>query len=658
MSSLTLNIGLSALQAHQQALQVVSNNIANANTPGYHRQIAQLTDRLPTQSGTLLFGSGVDLNRITRVRSALVEQSLTSNITQRSQTTARLESLQRLETLFTPGGGGLQSRVQSFFDRMFAVTSGPDSNILRQQAVSAAHDLAEEVNSVAASIHKLQQGIEAEIEASVYSANQLSSRIAAINREIGIAEGRGLVPNDLRDQRDQLINELAEIVDVRTWEWAGQQDVAAFANGGMGLSTQSVTMSLRRENGEITVWSDQSGRPLSFAGGKLAGLLAARNEIVPAALGRLQSFADTFIRQVDTIQATGLGRGGPSTWLESTRGVSNVNVPLATAGAAFPVSNGQLHISVTDLASGARRLVSINVDPATDSLADVAAAIDAIDHLQTYVDPQTGTIAIGADSGYGFDFVGRLETAPDLTAVTGTSVAKLAGGYTGSENDTREFTVVGSGQVGVTSGLQVEVRNSAGALLRTIDVGLGYEPGARLDAGEGVSVSFAPGTLNAGDTFKTGVVAAADSAGLLSALGLGSFFDGIAIGNLSVRADLRADPGRLAVSHTGLPGDGDNAARFAALRDELVMQQGNLTLEEFLAETAALIGSDVQHETSIATFLESVGAQLESDRQSVSGVDPNEELIRMLQHQRGFQAAAKVISAFNASLDELFAILR
>jgi flagellar hook-associated protein FlgK len=654
MSMFSLQVGLSALQANQQALQTVASNIANASTPGYHRQIVRLADRMPTQSGKTLLGAGVDVHYIERVRSSLIEQSVTSNITTQADTAARLESLQRLETLFTPGEGGMQARLQTFFDRMFAVTSGPDNNVLREQAVSAAHDLTEEINAIASSMHRLQQGLDAEIEGAVYTVNQLTEQITALNRDIGIAEGRGLEPHDLRDQRDQLLNDLAELVDVRTWEWAGQPDVAAFGNGGVTLSSLATTVSVRTNDGEVAVWSDYSGKPLSFGGGRLAGLLEARNEILPAALERLQSFADTFVRQVDQLQATGLGQDGPLTWLTGTRGVEDINAPLASAGTTFPVAEGQLFISVTDLTTGARRLVSIDIDPATDSLSDVATAIDAIDHLQTFVDPQTGTFAIGSDSGYAFDFVGRLETSPDMTAVTGSSGVGITGRYTGTVNDTLEFTVVGSGQVGVTAGLQVEVRNSAGALLKTLDVGLGYEPGSPLDVGEGVSVSFGPGTLNAADTFSTAIVANADTAGILSAVGLQSFFDGTTIETCPSATFAPIGP---AVNFAHGCRRMVNAARFAALRDELLMEGGNLTLEEYLAETSALIGSDVLNATSALTHLETLGAALEADRQSESGVDPNEELVRMLQYQRGFQSAAKVIATVNETLDELFAMV-
>lgn len=657
MSMVSLNIGLSALQASQQALQTVAHNLANASTPGYHRQQVQMADRLPNQVGNLLLGAGVDVSRILRIRSALVEQSLTANLSARSDAAAQLETLQRLETLFTPGEGGIQSRLQSFFDQMFQVTSGPDNNILRRQAVLAAANLADEINAIAGAMHQLQQSLEAEIQTVVRAVNQLSERIAALNRQIGVAEGNGLEPHDLRDQRDQLVNELAAYVDVRTWEWAGQPDVAAFAVGGVPLSTQPVTISMRVEAGVVQVCSDQSGQPLGFGGGRLGGLLAARNDIVPAAQARLQEFVDALVRQLDQIQATGLGSNGPFGWLESTRAVADVSAPLASAGAAFPIEAGQLAISVTDLATGQRRLACLAIDPSVDSLADLAAAIDAIDHLQAVVNPQTGKLSIRADSGFAFDFAGRLETVPDTSAVTGTSGVRISGRYTGGNNDVLQFSVVGTGQVGVSAGLQVEVRNSAGVLLRTLDVGLGYEPGAALPLGDGVAVSFGPGTLNAADSFSTPVVANADTARLLSAIGIRTFFGQTGAGGLSLNPQLLSDPGQLAVSQSGLPGDGLNASRFAAVRDRLLLHGGTLTLEEFLAESAARIGGDVQHAATSLAHLESLGVQLENDRESVSGVDPNEELVRMLQYQRGFQSAARLISIVNQTLDELFAMV-
>ncbi|MFO1093801.1 MAG: flagellar hook-associated protein FlgK [Planctomycetaceae bacterium] len=656
--SFAIQVGLSALQANQQALQTVANNIANASTTGYHRQVAEFADRVPVKNGQLLLGAGVDVQRIQRVRNSMIEQSLTANTVAQGDASARLDTLKQIETLFNPSDGGLSSRLQAFFDRMLAVTSGPDNSVLRQQAVSAASDLADEINSVATSLHQQRQALDSQIAGTVDSINQLSGQITDLNHQIAIAEFKGLQPNDLRDQRDQLLNQLAEYVDVRSLEWSGQPNAASFAQGAVLLTQTPPTLTVKSVNGQLTIWSDQGDRQVSFGGGKLAGLLAARNQIIPATLNKLQALADTLVRSADQIQATGLGQQGPLTWLDGTRGVTDVTAPLANADTRFPITAGKLYISVMDKATGARQMTAIDIDPATDSLTDVAAKIDAINHLQTYVNPQTKTLSIGAEDGYAFDFVGRLETAPDLSAVTGTSRVALSGRYTASTTDAFTFKVVGSGAVGAASGLQVEVRNSAGTLLKTLDVGTGYEPGKALDVADGVQVSFGAGTLNAGDTFTTDVVANSDTSGVLPALGLNTFFDGTNVGGLSVRDSLLSNPDALSVSQTGLPGEGNNAARFADLRDQLLMSGGKLTFEDYLAETTGLIGSDVQTTDNDLTHLKSLGDELNSAQQSESGVDPNEEMVKLLQYQKAFQSAAKLITTVNQTLDELMNIIQ
>lgn len=658
MSMFSLNVGVSAMQAYQQALQTVSSNIANASTPGYHRQQVRFVDRNPITVGRLQIGTGVDVSALVRVRSAVIEQSLTTNIWTQADVNAQLETLQQLETLLTPGEGALPSRMQTVFDRMFQLSSRPDDGTLRRQAVNSVQDLAQEINSLSASMGQLQQMLDAEIGEAVSTVNQLTAQIAALNRQIGISENSGNgTANDLRDQRDQLMGELAQYVDVRTWEWAGQPDVAAFGSGGVPLSTQPVTISVVGGGPELQIQSDQSGQVLHFAGGRIAGLLAARNELIPEAQQRLATFTAAFVRGMDQLQATGLGLDGPFGWLESTRAVADVSAPLASAGTAFPVSAGDLAITVTDLSTGERRLVSVAIDPATDSLTDVAAAIDALDHLQATVDAQTGKIAIFSEDGYAFDFAGRLETTPDLSGVSGTSGVQISGEYGGAENGGLQFTVIGGGEVGVTAGLQVEVRNQNGALLTTLDVGPDYEPGSALDVGNGVSVQFGPGALNVGDSFETLLIADPDTSGILSALGIRSFFGGSTPGNLSVNRDLQNDPSRLAAGRSGLPGDAQNVARFTALREQLLLEGGTLSLEEYLAESSALAGSRVQQFDATLSHLEALGTQLQTDRESVSGVDPNEEMVKLLQYQRGFQSAAKLISVVNETLDELFAMV-
>src|SRR5439155_19269418 len=132
------------------------------------------------------------------------------------------------------------------------------------------------------------------------------------------------------------------------------------------------------------------------------------------------------------------------------RAASSTTVPLAQAKLAFPPQAGSLFISVTNKATGNRTISEVQIDPATQSLQDVANAINAVPNLQGLVDTQTGTLKIIAAPGFGFDFAGRLATQPDSASITGTTQAQASGTYTGSVNDVYTYKVVGTGTIGVT----------------------------------------------------------------------------------------------------------------------------------------------------------------------------------------------------------------
>jgi len=124
-----------------------------------------------------------------------------------------------------------------------------------------------------------------------------------------------------------------------------------------------------------------------------------------------------------------------------------------------------------------------------------------------------------------------------------------------------------------------------------------------------------------------------------------------------VRADLLAHPERLAFSQSGQPGDGANLIKLVALRDQSTMDGGRQTFRQFLANLIGNVGSQVQDADARTTAYETLGAQLEDQRQSVSGVDTNEELIRLVQYQRSYQMAARFVSVVNQTLDELFQLV-
>src|SRR4051812_22729762 len=115
---LNLTTGLSALSADQRAMDVIANNIANAGTPGYHRQAVQLADRSPVELGGQWVGTGVDVERIRQFRNSTLETALTRNISDRGNVDQQLDSLSRIESLLTPGSGSVHEQLESFFNNL------------------------------------------------------------------------------------------------------------------------------------------------------------------------------------------------------------------------------------------------------------------------------------------------------------------------------------------------------------------------------------------------------------------------------------------------------------------------------------------------------------------------------------------------------------
>ncbi|HZT79992.1 MAG TPA: flagellar hook-associated protein FlgK [Gemmataceae bacterium] len=653
----SFGIGLSALRASQLAMGTVGQNLANANTPGYHRQVVQFGDRPPDFIGGLEIGTGVQVEDIHRQRSDLLEKAVTQNTADAAGTAAALDASRQIEAEFTPGSGTLDALLENFFNNLQQLASQPADLAQRRVVLGSAAALAGQFNTVAGDLDRMRDGLDQQIGQAVADANSLAAQIAEQNRLIQAQEARGAQANDARDQRDQLVNQLAQLVDVRTVEQDGQLTVLA-AGVPLVVGGTSGTLAFAKDSqGNATVTVPGSAQAQNVTGGKLAGLLQVRNQTLGDFRGRLDALAQELARRVDGVQAAGLGLSGPLTFAPGTRAVSSATIPLAQAGTALPVQAGTLYVSVTNQATGQRTLTAVNLDPAAQSLRQVAAALSAVPNLQAVVNPQNNTLQILAAPGFAFDFAGRLPTQPAASALTGTTVPTLGGVYTGPANDTYTFRVVGSGTVGVTPGLQLQVLNGAGSPVASLNVGPGYTPGTSLQAANGVTVALAAGTANAGDSFTTPVVAQPDTAGLLPALGLGSFFTGSTASTLAVNPDLLNNPQLLAASRTGDSGDNTNLQAMVNLRDGRFLAGGTQTFGDFYAAMVGDIGTQVKQLDQRQTTQQALGQSLAAQQQSVSGVDPNEELVNLMQYQRSFQAAAKYIDVVNTTLNDLFSII-
>ena len=247
------------------------------------------------------------------------------------------------------------------------------------------------------------------------------------------------------------------------------------------------------------------------------------------------------------------------------------------------------------------------------------------------------------------------------TTVTGhdTSVAvAIHGSYTGDSDGQYVFVPSGDGEIGTTPGLTVGVFTRSGQQVATLDVGSDYVPGTELSVGEGVSVSFSFGHLSAtdNDAFTLDVIADSDGTDVLVALGLGSLFTGHDAATIALRADIAADPSRIAASGTGAEGDNTILLELLAVRDSDASALG-MTLGEYYGKLVGDVGSDIataENASEVEAFLVS---SLAAQRDQVSGVNLDEELVNMIEFEQAYGAAAQFIQVVNTLNDELLAIL-
>ncbi len=651
--------GVSALNAAQTALAIVGENLSNANTPGYHRQVADLTEALPTQIGNLSLGSGVQVADTRRLLDNPLETAITNQTFTLADTTAQLDTMQQVQSNLSPSSGTLGDDMETFFNDIEQLATQPADTTQRAVVLGDAQNLTNTFHSLNSGLSQIQAGVDTQLSDTVTNVNSLAQQIAQLNGQIQIATVTGSTPNDQLDQRDQLINQLAQSLNVQVVP-ASFNEVNVLAGGvPLVVANQSSALQFSLDaSGQAQVTLSGSSTPLAVAGGQIGGLLTARNQSLADVQTQLNTLAGTIIQQVDNVQATGLGLSGPSTLLAGTRGASSVKAPLDQAGLDFPPQAGTLYVSVTNLSTGARTLNAVHIDPSTQSLNDVASALSAVPNLQAVTNPQTGTLQVLAKPGYTFDFAGRLPTTLDTSSFTGTAAPQVGGQYTGTSNDTYSFQVVGSGTVGVTPNLALQVTDSSGTAVAKLNIGQGYTPGTALTVANGVTVQLASGTANNGDTFSTPVVAQPDTSGLLTALGLGTFFSGSTAADIAVQPALVNNPSLLAASRSGDSGDNSNLSRLSALHDQPLLGNGTQTFTQAFDATVGAVATQVQQLTDQQTSQQALGQQLQTQQQSISGVDPNTELVNLMNFQQSFQMASEYIASVNSTLAYLLQVLQ
>jgi len=236
---------------------------------------------------------------------------------------------------------------------------------------------------------------------------------------------------------------------------------------------------------------------------------------------------------------------------------------------------------------------------------------------------------------------------------------QISGVYDGPGNGEFVFRANMDGVIGTTPGLRIGVYDANGAQLTELDVGPGYTPGDEIDVLYGVKVSFGFGSVSAtnNESFRVDVVKDADTSDVLVALGVNSLFTGSDATSIAVNADILRDNSLLAASKSGAAGDGDVLLALLSIETSGIQGLGGASLDEYLSDIVSGVALDIDSTNSARDAEQFLLDGLESRRDQVSGVNTDEELVRMIEQEQAYNAAAQYLRVVNDLTTELMNIL-
>lgn len=312
-----IEIGRRAIEAHRLALDVTGHNIANANTPGYSRQVARLATTTPyaapafNRPGTTgQVGTGVYVQQIVRMHDSFIQQQINTEINAKSYWERRQQILQELELSFLePTDVGIRSALDQFWQALQDLSKNPESAAARSVVRERALVLTETVRNTYAQFAPLQQNLDFQVRAAAERINALARQIAQLNTEIRKVLVAGNTPNDLYDTRDMLIEELAKYADVQVVQRDG--GMIAVTIGGValvdGVNARAIEVQSAPGTGFATlVWSG-TNLGVTVSSGELKALLEARDVELPRYMEQLNEFVRALIKEVNAVHEQGYG---------------------------------------------------------------------------------------------------------------------------------------------------------------------------------------------------------------------------------------------------------------------------------------------------------------------------------------------------------------
>ena len=307
-----LELGRRALSAQSAAMNVTSHNIANASTPGFTRQRANLAATLPSLTAQGLFiGTGVNLDSVGRLRDRFIDIQFRQASSSLGSATLRQNVLSQIEAaLNEPSDSGLQSAMSSFFNSFQELANHPEAPGPRTNVLQQATRLVQTFNQMSTNFTTQRNNLAEDIGNKVSRINQLTHDIGELNSQIATMRGAGNEPSDLMDQRDLRLDELSQLTNVSAS--IDSQGSMLVSIGGTLVASNGSSLDIQASMvaGSLKV-STTSGADISVTGGELSAVLDLHNNVIPGYMSQLDSLANSMITRVNAVHTAGYGLGNP-----------------------------------------------------------------------------------------------------------------------------------------------------------------------------------------------------------------------------------------------------------------------------------------------------------------------------------------------------------
>lgn len=572
-----LNIAGGSLLASTSALDTISHNVANINTPGYTRQETVLTTNDPEYYGNSWYGNGVNVASVVQDVDKQLESQITTNTSQGGLYDNRLSALQNLQDLDNESSSSnVGSALTAFFNSWQQLSQDPSNTADRQALVQSGQQLASRLGTLSGDMEQDTQSLNGSLQSAVQNVNQICRTISSLNTQIVSEESTGATPNDLLDQRQTAINNLAQNMNI---QWFQDANGSVSVYGGQGAvlvqgahpsASDADPLAFKSVSGysNAQVVSNSTGQVLDasqITSGQMGGWLSVRD----GDLQNMQSFMDSLSKnvawQVNYQSSQGVGQSALSDVTGTYKSI-NDSTPLNSASNTLPfgsqIQAGSFQMWVYQ--AGTSRSYTVNVDP-SDNLNTVVRKINAV------INPT-------ADA-------------------TQNPVASVVGGQQ-----------------------------------------------LRFNASNGITFAFG-----------------SDTSGLLAAMGVNTFFSGSTAGDIAVNGAVSANVANIAAGQVDSSGnintgDNSNALSIANLANADTMSNGTQTFNESVMSWSSDLGANIANAQDNQTYTGSASTQLQNLRDSVSGVNMDQELVNMIQYQRAYESSAKLISVADELLSSLINI--